>query len=223
MKYDYNYIFSLLQDFKFGKAFYSGSETEKLLREHFLQFPEIKIRTGVSKFVCIPQNTNYVIKIPFNMTIDDWDDNEIPQYFIGATPDITDEAWDYCALEIFLYQCAHMNNIDCAFPQTEYIGLINGWPIYIQEKCLPSAEYSSPYFPTKHQKESAMSIMSPEKYFSISSDWLGSFYCCYGEEKTQTLIDFINFYKINDLHNSNIGYAATDSRPVILGFSGFKM
>lgn len=41
----------------------------------------------------------------------------------------------------------------------------------------------------------------------------------YGKRVTKKLCEFIQEYKINDLHSSNIGYK--NDRPIILDFSGY--
>lgn len=220
MKYDYSYIYSLFKDFYITDDFYDNAEITYQLEEKLEK--NISVRCGASKFVCIPKDKEYVIKLPFNSVLEEDSDEEEIVKFIGASGDITDNLWDYCAREVFLYEAARSNKIAFAFPETEYVGLINGWPIYVQEVCKTLYEKENTKFPTVAEENQVMSFLaSKNKYSTINDSWITMFCLQYGEEKTIELLDFIKFYEINDLHSSNIGFSAIDGRPVIVDFSGF--
>ena len=225
MKYDYSYIYSLFKDFYITDDFYDSAEITYQIEENLTK--NMSVRYGASKLVCVPKDKKYVIKLPFNAVLDEgsdeegFDADEIVR-LIGASGDIEDALWDYCAREVFLYEAARSDEIAFAFPETEYVGLINGWPVYVQEICKTLYEKENTKFPTEAEENKVISFLaSKNKYSTINDAWITMFCLQYGEEKTIELLDFIKFYKINDLHSSNIGFSAIDGRPVIVDFSGF--
>lgn len=219
MEYNYDYIYSFLKNFNPLEGFSADSDYTWEYKDFLNDTFDIKVRMGCTKFVCFLENENYVVKIPFDTIIDD----EEVFSLVGASGNIEDELWDYCAREVFLYESAKGNDLGFVFPETQYIGMINHWPIYIQEKCQSVARHPA-FFRTTEDKIKTVTneIKAANKKFSIFNEqWLTKFYEIYGKETTCKLLEFIKFYHITDLHSSNVGFSTLDYRPVLIDFSGF--
>lgn len=74
---------------------------------------------GATKLVIIPENTSFVIKIPFSSTI---------------TNNQYEPIIDYCDAEMRIYNKSKIEKCENFFLPLELIGKINGYPIYRQEK-----------------------------------------------------------------------------------------
>ena len=55
----------------------------------------------------------------------------------------------------------------------------------------------------------------------LDAQWLQIVFGLYGRKFTFSLIKFLNKEKINDLHNSNIGYDSSN-KPKFIDFSGYR-
>lgn len=115
--------------------------------------PEYIVTNGASKCVIVPNDKNYVIKIPFTGEGSDEiydNDDEFREYcsengfdyeacpydryeFENASNSQND--WDYCLREAEIYNSAKDWGINEFFAKTIYIGTFSHHPIYIQEKC----------------------------------------------------------------------------------------
>ena len=171
---------------------------------------------GVSKFVVIPKNKHFVIKIPFSGR---YDEEDIYQDFLNANED-NSKSWDYCATEMFLYQKAKKYKVTEFFGKTKYIGNIENYPIYIQEKIIPISKCGSG---ASHQeKEKTKSHLTEKKYWMFNISWLADAYKYYGEKKCDRFMQFIKDYAyyLDDLHSDNIGYQR--GKPMILDYAGFR-
>ena len=60
----------------------------------------------------------------------------------------------------------------------------------------------------KHTEKIAKTLRSKYEidYSFCEGDGLLAFINCYGEERTEDLVLFLEEYRIEDLHNGNIGY-----------------
>lgn len=115
---------------------------------------KVIIKDGASKLVLIPENENYVIKIPFlGHNEEEWIENEDypykwgdPEYdgdkaghyeyifypFDGASFDgynydsENGENWNYCNAEVDIYELAVLAGLELYFAREELIGFIDG-------------------------------------------------------------------------------------------------
>ena len=174
--------------------------------------PEVNwIKNGVSKIVIsysgIP---NYVIKVPFKGRYNDYD--EETELFIDASydkPYRNINTWDYCEAEANCYHDAkEYYDLGDMFAKTEYLGKIEGIPIYISEKITTLVSDTCVRNSSKHTEKIAESLQ--DKY---EIDWgfregsgLSAFIDCYGEKRTEELVSFLEEYDVSDLHDGNIGY-----------------
>lgn len=179
---------------------------------------------GASKLAIISMKGDYVIKIPYTGELpeDIWcpTEEEFEEYFEPYCGAGGDNPWDYCALEVERYNYAKQFGFDKYLAKIELLGHVNGYPIYIQEKCETyySSRRSRRY--SEEEKKTTRSICGLGMFdYLVDENWLTDFRFYYGE---QALIDFVDFLIKNhweDLNNANIGYL--NKRPVILDFSGF--
>ena len=183
---------------------------------------------GASKLVVFLKDANFVVKIPFtgymiDCEYSDYCDNYYD--FEGAEEDDSGEYWDYCRTEEVMYQRAVAAGVEKYLLETKKIGEINGYPIYVQEKCV-SFSGSSVKVPTNREKIKSKNNLEDN---NIYAEVLSSIFCfyCYldiinGEDTYESFGRFNNFAEeyLSDIHNGNIGFNIC-GKPVILDYSGF--
>lgn len=178
---------------------------------------------GVSKMVFILNDSNWVIKIPFNGYFyitwneeDDWIcEKEEWDCFRYAMND-----WDYCNVELEKYKDARKQGLECFFAETKYLCKgMNNHPIYIQEKVIPVNK------DTIKRKASNRALKIAGKTSTcLSKTWLALAIDFYGNEKVQKFVNYIENIDpeiSQDLHYGNYGYRL-DGSPCLLDFSGWN-
>ena len=112
-----------------------------------------------------------------------------------------DRPWDYCAAEVKRYNIAKEEGFEKYFAKTEFLGFVNDYPVYIQERGIVFSETGCSY--TKEVREETSEICSGI-WCGINTGWLTDFRFCYGKNE---LIDFLTFLQCNgwddDLRNDN--------------------
>ena len=183
---------------------------------------------GASKLVIFLKNANFVVKIPFTGYMIDCEYSDCcDNYydFEGAEEDDSGEYWDYCRTEEVMYQRAVAAGVEKYLLETKKIGEINGYPIYVQEKCVSFCK-SSIKVPTNREKVASRNNLEDN---NIYAEVLSSVFCfyCYldiinGEDTYESFGRFNNFAEeyLSDIHNGNIGFNIC-GKPVILDYSGF--
>ena len=99
---------------------------------------DANIEYGISKVVIIPEEGNFVIKIPFNgmyyhywdKDADCYDGAEFSYYHEACAPDSSDYCWD----EVIKIEKACEMGFDKLFPATSFLMEKDGHRVYIQEK-----------------------------------------------------------------------------------------
>ena len=185
--------------------------------------PEFEVFTGASKVVLSFMDTDFVIKIPFNGTLDavyddDTDDfcdyNFVP--FYGRDGD-----WDYCNTEVERFQAALDEKVDECFIETVYIGSVNNYPIYVQElvDMYDSREFTYETSNKADDLEKTSSLCKSNHFNCFHTNWLTDARKYYGEEFLIKLLKFVKDYDIRDLHGGNLGYSC--GRPVIVDYASY--
>ncbi len=189
---------------------------QELLRE--MKYSNYSYDYGVSKFVIIPMNKDYVIKIPFT------GQEKVYKGFVefnGA--EYEERPWDYCAAEVSRYTQACLNGMEKYFAETKMVGFIKGFPIYIQQKADvfdSSLEEDNSFYSEEEINKTLQSLKGKIEYPSININWLTDFRLCYGEEELTSFLDFLRREDWSDFHTQNIGYI--DGAPVIIDYSSFE-
>ena len=194
-----------------------NDDFEEIFAEAISNLPGYwNIQSGASRVCLIPDDENFVIKIPFRGDEDDGD-------FYGARAK-GKRCWDYCATEVKLYYRAKSKKIAPVFAKEYKIGEIDGYPIYVQTKVLITCDKPSSSSLEKKYKVSK----KVEKFVQnsrlgdhIDSFWAQMVTIKYGELFFNALEKFFDEYCIWDLHNGNIGFDENDN-PVIFDYASFN-
>lgn len=179
--------------------------------------PAFNWEDGATKLVIIPENRDYVIKIPFNGRYDYGDFF----YFEGACSDTCD---DYCSSEMHLYEEAKRMNLEKLFLPLELACEVDGYPIYVQDKAEEIDSWHSGAQGMKYSSEASRDRISqaykegtrffgPPTWIASCLDTLGSF------EELERFSSFLDEEGITDLHEGNLGYY--DGHAVIIDYGGY--
>lgn len=134
------------------------------------------------------------------------------------------EDFDYCEREYTNYLAAVDRELGQFFPYTDFLGELNGLKFYIQERAVCDSEYVNSVW-YESLRESYEGAYEDEDEDFINSRIWDAVDDLEDDERlqmiyaVQDLEDFINEYRINDLHEANFGFI--DERLVIIDFSGY--
>lgn len=168
------------------------------------EIPCFAIYTGASKGVIIPyENSDYVIKIPFNY--DDYDD--------------VDYDYNYCDIEYQNYIEAVKYGVEDFFAEIKPLTTIEGITIYIQTRVLNGLWNSNKKYKYNEAKTKIEDIYGENVYSDCPTCTIALLIDNYGESKVLDFLIFIEEYEINDLTDNNIGIL--DGNIKILDYSGF--
>lgn len=166
-----------------------------------LNIEDIHFAHGCSKFCIVDKKGGFVIK---------WS---------------TSPHYNEMALEYRYYKDAVKRGIDCFFPKTEKFIDFEDSVIYIQEM-VDTLMSDIPYktrrnIEKKHKTVTDELIRKAQRefYSSPAYDWVRSAISIYGKHRVKELCKFTREHKINDLHDSNVGF--NGSYPKLLDFSGY--
>ena len=204
--------------------------------------------SGATKVVILFKGCDFVIKIPFsgyevgqpacdycNHCGDYCDNCDGDQYYefmefmnAGWVFEDSDNEWDYCATEEQIYHniadYSHELGIalNKAFAATEFVGMVDHYPIYTQPLCrtffsVPESIHSPR---TKENELFITNAQSQNPSELTNTTWLNDVLTTYGQEFLTELLVMINEMHLTDFHNSNIGYTK-DGAPVIIDYCGF--
>lgn len=176
----------------------------------------LKVFDGASKICLILDNCDYVVK--FNTNEKEFQDSFTKNEVLR---------------EIDIYNKARESNLEIFFPETLYFIKHNEICFILQKKInysvsdCPFCDYAKIYkqiaktvsCKIKNKAINAMLIKNLPCVRTVNEIWISTIISLYGKKKCKQLCDFVQKNKINDLHNSNIGYL--NHKPVILDFSGY--
>ena len=170
---------------------------------------EVCADEGVSKFVLIPKDGDFVFKIGY-----DHDDEG-------------DEIDNGCEVENVYYQYATYDSLDMYFAATAFYDFIttpegHKIPVYVQEKVEPLCDRGSTCDGLTREEKITMKSKVSSYYGGDRLDecWIKDFIDCYGEEELECLMQFLDENSINDLHRGNIGYK--NGKPIIFDYCGYE-
>ena len=135
------------------------------------------------------------------------------------------EDFDYCEREYTNYLAAIEKGFNDFFPYTDYLGYFNGIKFFVQEQAYCDNEAISSiwyhailedYIP---EEEDENEYILNEKILDLLYDLEDEQRVSYCFGYNEKLLDFLDEYCINDLHDGNFGYI--DGEIVIIDFSGY--
>lgn len=219
------------------ECIFDGELSENNLYSKVMNFlpKNVEVQTGVTKMALFFPNTDFVVKIPFNGVTQhhcEWN-NEAQQYEETEEPtfvpfefaETKDEAdnWNYCQVEVELYEEAVHDNVNQFFLETELLTVINDNPIYIQQKAEILAECKdTDYYEDSYDEDTLSETRKKCKDKDLrcfNACWLSDAFSYYkNDDKVFDLLVFAENY-LEDLHSHNLGYV--NGRPVIVDYAGY--
>ena len=202
--------------------------------------------SGASKLCIVPQESEYVIKLPFLGEIY-YDENGKP-VLICFNYAKTENRWDYCKAELELYSKAADAGFAIFLAKTEEFGTTkSGHPMYIQEKVNVYGDCRHKYKKNVSDNAKSKTATVLEKYRDrymhnrlndemTEEDFIGYTFAETGETFLSYLIDAYSYENVAkfakwvyenareiaaDLHWGNIGFRESDGTPCLLDFSGY--
>ncbi len=188
---------------------------------------QIKRKIGVVRFVDGSSKNCIIFKnFPFIIKWSYYD----PSVYRKDTSSKVDEALQ----EVTIYQKAQAAGLDFFFPKTELFYEKNGVTFIMQEKVDCSAREARNREDYEEKIRRITKTVSPAIYKKmqtsffkvgtiyarrLDTDWGTMAISLYGKKLCKKLCEFVIENKINDLHESNLGYK--DYKPIILDFSGY--
>lgn len=172
---------------------------------------------GSTKLVLWFNNTDFVIKIPFEGEFHyNGDDEEEFIPFCGNGCN-----WDYCAVEETEYQRACESQIEQCFAKTSYFCTIDGHPIYKQPYVEMYNHFQEKSHHTEEDSKKAQELYEKSDGVSggLPKGWMADVVNYFGDKIFSRLLEFLSTSDINDLHSGNVGYL--NGAPVLVDYSGF--
>ena len=213
MNYNINDILPYVENYEFDEYFTSREE-DFLISSIDCDELSFDWEDGASKLVIIPEDKDYVIKIPFNAGYDTF----LCEYY--------DYSYNYCEEECNLYEKISFeeNPLFTQFfrPLTK-VKEFEDWDVYIQPKCQIYNNLEEEDRSKSYSKDSMMKVKSKKlrHYTNLPEDWLAAVTEVLKDvQLVREFILFLEEYDITqDLHSGNIGYY--NNKPVILDYAGF--
>lgn len=216
MNYNINDIMPYIENYEFGEYFSTREEDFFISAINCEECPNFDWNDGASKLVLIPEDKDYVIKIPFNSSHDEFDDG---CYY--------DMSRNYCEEEIDLYNKISMEGLGGVFSQfflpLTRVEEFQDYDIYIQPKCqvynqVSNEKRSHFYSPGSMSKVKSSHL---NHYISLPDDWIAAVVeVLKNIYLAKKFFEILSKYNIDqDLHRGNIGYY--NGKPVILDYGGF--
>lgn len=179
---------------------------------------DFDFETGATKCVIIPNESNYVIKIPFDGQMG-WNEDGEEEFCLYNNAG--SGGWNYIDLEIEYYdETIWGSGFEDFFLVPKLVNTnITNWPVYVQERAESYLEVEKSYCSHDSietvQTKSKMNLRT-----NLPTDWLAT---CLENldgdiEKLDEFITFLGDF-FTDLHNGNIGYL--NGHAVIFDYAGY--
>lgn len=212
-------IIDLFSNCIFDGELYSEVVDEKIFA-HLPDDFKYDWKEGASKLVIIPYDADYVIKIPYNGQYRR--STKMFEQFLSANG--TDNYfWDYCLTETLVWKLAKIEHIHKAFAKERMIGMINGHPIYIQQRVEIFSDLDECYADDEIKREKTKDYCEKKglvTFYEEVLNWQADALEYYGPKQFDKIMSFIKRNSIGDFHNSNLGYFGT--KPVFVDYSDFN-
>lgn len=195
--------------FSDGYNYFCGNVKNHLEENH------IVISCGATKFCLIPEESDWVIKLSFDMT-DEFDPAE--------------EEVDFCRREAYNYQRAVDQGLEKYFAATYKVGRVEDIDVYVQQKVATDSDKIEGMFSSyvENVYEDSLVDYTGDEYHWAVDDYVNDLEnterieAVFGaSDATCKLAIFIEKYEINDLHCANYGFV--NGVPVIMDYSGYNI
>ena len=203
--------FGIQKAIKFSDGYNSFcEEADKHLKEK-----HIVISCGATKICLIPEESDWVIKLSFDMT-GDFDPEE--------------EEVDFCRREAYNYQRAIDQGLEEYFAATYKVGKVEDIDVYVQQKVETDSDKIDGMFSSYVESvyEDSLANYTGDEYHWEVEDYVldledtERIEAVFGaSDATCKLAIFIEKYEINDLHCANYGFV--NGVPVIMDYSGYNI
>ena len=183
------------------KGVYKSSEEWDCFEDYCYDH-EIQLCSGLSKFVIVPSNTDYVIKIPFKGSYYHWD------------KEYSDIA-DHCDLEVKCYNDYANSELGYLFVPTQYVGCIDEIKIYVQPKV------ETYHYETHSASKHSYDQLEDFDYYECTADdedAVAAFIEEFGENAAWVL-DTLDEMEVKDIHCGNFGYL--NGKLVLFDYCGY--
>lgn len=163
----------------------------------FLKELEFKVTYGCTKIVIVPNNGEWVLKIP-----------------IGTEP-------DFCKIEVEKYLKAQKEGLENAFCESHFLMNYLSYPCYIMKRAqVDESELYSDIRQYLSNSNMSDEDIEEKMYDLDDEEMLRDFFLAYYEEDfVEKLLAFLYEEKINDVHSENVGYY--NGYPIIFDYSGY--
>lgn len=222
-------VFNFVPSIPFDEEGYFTEEDVDYLISDILT-DEFNYETGATKCVIIPDDTDFVIKIPFNATISSCENCEHydPHSYCNCSrcPNCSFKNGggpnhdNYCALEEEIYNTIKKkyNQFIDFFLPVEKVCEVDDYPIYTQKK---AEIFENKVYPTS--ENSKEKVKSCDSLVTAPVEWLAK---CLEDmnndlDMYNDFLDMLIALDINaDLHRGNVGYY--NGHAVLIDYAGFK-
>lgn len=193
------------------------------------EISNIRIASGLTKIVLIPDDKDYVIKIPITKTgAHVYYENKKGNWVKGKLIIDNNNLGDYCSIEEKLFN-SFEDDIKKIFAETRFITKVNDLPIYIQEKvtvpyCKKIDQFDPNHYPSDRKSDMDIhyelnAISKYCEYNEFQEDYCYDILVNYGFDFLVKLLQTIDYAGISDLHYGNYGYK--NYKPMIYDYSGY--
>lgn len=224
-----NIVLNFIQSIPFNdEGYFTEEDVEYLISD--IPIDNFNYETGATKCVIIPDDADFVIKIPFNAIISSCLSCEKEKDYFNCTQSCCPfnhfkcggglNHDNYCALEEELYnkvKTEYSQFIDFFLPTTK-ICEVDDYPIYIQKKA--EVFENKIYSTSENSKKKVESCNFP---VSAPIEWLAK---CLEDmdnnlEMYYDFLSMLNKLGMNgDLHRGNVGYY--NGHAVLIDYAGFR-
>lgn len=211
MTFNEDEILNMFKGFNFLNPAFDDTRVDELVSYLFDKGYIFNYDFGATKLAILPRNKDYVIKIPFQGCYEGNFCN-----FTGASSECE---WDYCYVEVERYEDICSTRFKKFFAETIFIGYVDDYPIYLQEKCTP---FNNSYKKTKEKTIKMDSFLHKHHcYYDLNTDWCIDLLKDCGPKEFKEFLTLIKKLKWDDdLTYDNVGYK--NGHPIIIDFSGFR-
>lgn len=180
---------------------------------------------GASKIVIAsPKIGNAVVKIPFNGTYYQEEENDEEFEWIPFEWAPGSDPADYCLAEYEKYQRLKDYGLGCFVAKTLFYKKRDGFRIFIQEYVMPENESCDSHNASDQSTTTAKKWRREGKIRSdLENEWIANCLDIYGESKVKRFLyycDNIDPDILEDIHKANYGYRENGT-PCILDFSNY--